>query len=134
MDGNTSTHGAASGRGNRPDFRRGFCTCHPFYHKGSFYRVDVQRLRHSGVESLIFLVSGALQYFRYLNQGLALVLCFVGVKMVISDFYHIPTLMSLGVVVGILAMTMLISYLASLREARTQRLESSGNRLEGSES
>jgi tellurite resistance protein TerC len=87
-----------------------------------------------GLRALFFLVSGALQYFRYLNQGLALVLCFVGVKMVISDFYHIPTLMSLGVVVGILAMTMLISYLASLREARTQRLESSGNRLEGSES
>jgi len=87
-----------------------------------------------GLRALFFLVSGALQYFRYLNQGLALVLCFVGVKMVISDFYHIPTLMSLGVVVGILAITMLISYLASLREARTQRLESSGNRLEGSES
>jgi tellurite resistance protein TerC len=87
-----------------------------------------------GLRALFFLVSGALQYFRYLNQGLALVLCFVGVKMVISDFYHIPTLMSLGVVVGILAMTMLISYLASLRETRTQRLEISGNRLEGSES
>lgn len=73
-----------------------------------------------GLRALFFLVAGALRYFRYLNQGLAIVLCFVGVKMVISDFYHIPTTMSLGVVVGILAMTMLISYLASLREARTQ--------------
>jgi len=44
------------------------------------------------------------------------VLCFVGVKMVVSDFYHVPTIISLGTVAGILVATMLASYLATRRE------------------
>ena len=72
-----------------------------------------------GLRALFFLVAGVLRYFRYLNVGLALVLCFVGVKMVISDFYHMPTAMSLGAVVGILAATMLASYLVALKEDGT---------------
>lgn len=53
-----------------------------------------------------------LQYFRYLKLGLAMVLCFVGVKMVLSDFVHIPVPAALGAIAGILALTMLASYIA----------------------
>lgn len=73
-----------------------------------------------GLRALFFLVAGVLRGIRYLNAGLALVLCFVGVKMVISDFYHIPTELSLGTVAGILAVTMMASYLAKRWEASAQ--------------
>ncbi len=70
-----------------------------------------------GLRALFFLVAGILRYFRYLNVGLALVLCFVGAKMLISDVYHIPTSVSLGAIAGILGTTMLASYLVTRRLA-----------------
>jgi tellurite resistance protein TerC len=73
-----------------------------------------------GLRALFFLVAGVLRYFRYLKVGLALVLCFVGVKMVVSEFYHVSTPISLGAVAGILAVTMLASYLATRREVGAQ--------------
>ena len=73
-----------------------------------------------GLRALFFLVAGILRHFRYLKVGLALVLCFVGAKMLVSDFYHVSTPLSLGVVAGILAVTMLASYLATRREAGAQ--------------
>ncbi len=68
-----------------------------------------------GLRALFFLVAGILRYFRYLNVGLAVVLCFVGVKMLISDVYHVPTSVSLGAIAGILGTTMLASYLVTRR-------------------
>ena len=68
-----------------------------------------------GLRALFFLVAGILRYFRYLNVGLALVLCFVGAKMLISDVYHVPTTVSLGAIAGILGTTMLASYLVTRR-------------------
>ncbi|MEE9285216.1 MAG: TerC family protein [Dehalococcoidia bacterium] len=68
-----------------------------------------------GLRALFFLVAGILRYFRYLNVGLAVVLCFVGVKMLISDVYHVPTSVSLGAIAGILGTTMLASYLITRR-------------------
>ena len=47
--------------------------------------------------------------FRYLKIGLCFVLSFVGVKMLISDFYKIPITVSLGVVAGILAASIVAS-------------------------
>jgi tellurite resistance protein TerC len=76
-----------------------------------------------GLRALFFLVGGVLRGFRYLNVGLALALGFVGMKMVISGFYKMPTLWALCVVVGILGMTMLLSHIATLRERRTEALE-----------
>ena len=69
-----------------------------------------------GLRALFFLVAGVLRYFRYLNIGLAVVLVFIGTKMVVSDYYHMPTALSLGAVLGILAVTMGASYLAVRRE------------------
>jgi len=56
-----------------------------------------------GLRALFFLLSGVMGLFRYLKVGLCFVLTFVGVKMLISDFYKIPITLSLGIVAGILA-------------------------------
>ena len=62
-----------------------------------------------GLRALYFLLAGILEMFRYLKVGLAFVLCFVGVKMMLVDFYKIPIGVSLGVVAGILAIAILAS-------------------------
>jgi tellurite resistance protein TerC len=64
-----------------------------------------------GLRALYFLLSGILDKFRYLKVGLSLVLCFVGVKMVVVDIYKIPIGLSLAMVAGILAVSMLASVL-----------------------
>lgn len=56
-----------------------------------------------GMTSLYFLLRGMLERFHYLNYGLAVILAFVGVKMVLSDVWHMPTWLSLAVIVGCLA-------------------------------
>jgi tellurite resistance protein TerC len=62
-----------------------------------------------GLRALYFLLAGILEMFRYLKVGLSFVLCFVGVKMMLVDFYKIPIGVSLGVVAGILAISILAS-------------------------
>ncbi|MGE0820946.1 MAG: TerC family protein [Candidatus Binatia bacterium] len=51
-----------------------------------------------GLRSLYFLLAGAMRQFNYLKVGLALVLVFVGIKMLIIDVYKIPIALSLGVI------------------------------------
>ncbi len=63
-----------------------------------------------GLRSLYFALAGVMGYFHYLKIGLALVLVFVGAKMMMVDIYKIPIGLSLSVVGGIL----LLSVLASL--------------------
>ena len=63
-----------------------------------------------GLRSLYFALAGVMGYFHYLKIGLALVLVFVGAKMMVVDIYKIPIGLSLSVVGGIL----LLSVLASL--------------------
>lgn len=64
-----------------------------------------------GLRSLYFLLAGIIHRFVYLRYGLALVLSFVGVKMLIAELYHIPTVVSLAVIVGVLAVTITASLL-----------------------
>lgn len=63
-----------------------------------------------GLRSLYFALAGVMDYFRYLNIGLAVILCFVGVKMVLSDIYHISIEASLGII----ALVLFTSVVASL--------------------
>ncbi len=72
-----------------------------------------------GLRALYFLLANVMDKFQYLKFGLAAVLIFIGVKMVIVEFYKIPIGVSLGVVVGILT----ISILASLWKARISARE-----------
>ncbi|HYG58394.1 MAG TPA: TerC family protein [Symbiobacteriaceae bacterium] len=62
-----------------------------------------------GLRSLYFLLDGVMGLFRYLKLGLTFILCFIGIKMVISDLYHVPTAISLGVVAAILAVSIIAS-------------------------
>ncbi len=62
-----------------------------------------------GMTALYFLLADMINRFQYLNYGLAVVLAFVGVKMILVDVWHIPTWLSLIVIVVVLALTILIS-------------------------
>ncbi|MGB8984555.1 MAG: TerC family protein [Anaerolineales bacterium] len=77
-----------------------------------------------GLRSLYFLLAGVVDKFYYLKLGLSAVLTFVGIKMVMVDLYKIPVGLSLGVIAGILA----ISVVASLvRSQRLLKLEETTN-------
>ncbi|WP_318389855.1 TerC family protein [Enterobacter sp.] len=62
-----------------------------------------------GLRAMYFLLAGVAERFALLKYGLAVILVFIGIKMLIIDFYHIPITISLGVVGGILALTLLIN-------------------------
>ncbi|MBI5744236.1 MAG: TerC family protein [Elusimicrobia bacterium] len=62
-----------------------------------------------GLRSLYFLLASLLDLFRYLKTGISVILFYVGCKMLASEFIHIPAILSLGVVLGILALSMLLS-------------------------
>ncbi|HCF8155496.1 TPA: TerC family protein [Klebsiella pneumoniae] len=62
-----------------------------------------------GLRAMYFLLAGVAERFSMLKYGLSVILMFIGVKMLIVDFYHIPVAISLGVVGGILAVTLLIN-------------------------
>jgi len=64
-----------------------------------------------GLRSLYFLLSGIIHRFIYLKYGLAAILTFVGVKMLIVDFYHVPIPISLGFIFLTLAGTLAASFL-----------------------
>jgi tellurite resistance protein TerC len=71
-----------------------------------------------GLRALFFLLAGVMEMFRYLRVGLSFVLCFVGLKMLIAEFYKIPIGISLGVVGGILMISILASMLKQRQEER----------------
>jgi tellurite resistance protein TerC len=73
-----------------------------------------------GLRATYFLLAGVMDTFHYLSHGLSLVLLFIGVKMLLADFVHVPVTISLGVVIAILA----VAVGASL--VRNRRLKRSG--------
>jgi tellurite resistance protein TerC len=62
-----------------------------------------------GLRAMFFLLQAVASKFHLLNYGLAVILIFIGTKMMIIDVYKIPVLVSLAVVVAILAVTMIVS-------------------------
>jgi len=70
-----------------------------------------------GLRALFFLLAGIMDMFRYLKVGLSFVLCFVGAKMMLVDFYKIPIGISLGVVAGILSISILASFFVRPKRA-----------------
>jgi tellurite resistance protein TerC len=62
-----------------------------------------------GLRSMYFAVSGLMKVFRFLHTGLALVLVLVGLKMIVADYFPISTLVTLGVVAGVLAASVIAS-------------------------
>lgn len=70
-----------------------------------------------GLRSLYFALAGSLKFFIYLHYGLAVILVFVGVKMVISDIYKINPFVSL-IVIGVI---LIVSIIASVVKVRNQK-------------
>jgi tellurite resistance protein TerC len=66
-----------------------------------------------GLRSLYFLLANLIDRFIYLKTGLALVLAFVGIKMIVADFIHLPNGLSLAVIVLTLAVTISISVIVT---------------------
>jgi tellurite resistance protein TerC len=66
-----------------------------------------------GLRSLYFLLAGLIDRFEYLKYGLAALLAFAGIKMLLSDVFHIDVWVSLGVIVGILVSSVVISLLVT---------------------
>ena len=63
-----------------------------------------------GLRSLYFLLAGAMEFFHHLHYGLSVILAFVGIKMLLADFYKIPV----GAALGVIASILLLSIVASL--------------------
>lgn len=74
-----------------------------------------------GLRSMFFALAGVMKLFAFLHYGLAAVLVFVGAKMLLAGFYKIPTLVSLLVIVGLLALAVAASLLHSARRAALGR-------------
>jgi tellurite resistance protein TerC len=64
-----------------------------------------------GLRSLYFALAGILKYFHYLHYGLAAILVFVGIKMLITDFYKFDPFISLGIIAFILTVSIVLSIL-----------------------
>ena len=75
-----------------------------------------------GLRALYFLLADIRERFTYLQQGLAVILVYVGVKMIGSYWYHIPTAISLSVIALVLAASIVLS----LRKARRDELSAAG--------
>jgi tellurite resistance protein TerC len=69
-----------------------------------------------GLRSLFFAVSGLMKVFRFLHTGLALILILVGLKMIVAHYFRVPTLAMLGVVAGILTVSVVGSILIPEKE------------------
>jgi TerC family integral membrane protein len=71
-----------------------------------------------GMVSLFFVLDGLLDRFRHLHLGLAAILGYVAAKMLLVDVWHPPLGLSLGVIVGSLAVAMATSAIAERRDGR----------------
>ncbi|EKT58140.1 TerC family protein [Providencia burhodogranariea] len=68
-----------------------------------------------GLRAMYFLLAGVAEKFSMLKYGLAVILSFIGVKMLLMDIYHIPTAISLGTVAAILVLTLVINVIVNKR-------------------
>ena len=73
-----------------------------------------------GLRALFFVLAGMMDRFVYLKPGVALILVFVGGKMAVSAWLHIPILVSLGVILTMLGAAVALSLIRSAREARAE--------------
>ena len=73
-----------------------------------------------GLRALYFLIGGMMEKFHYLKPGLIVLLLFIGTKMIISEFYHIPTVTSLIIVFVILATVIVASLLRKPKIAKQE--------------
>lgn len=71
-----------------------------------------------GLRALYFALAGIIGLFCYLHYGLGFIIVFVGIKMLISDFYKIPISLALGVI----AITLIISIIVSILRKKNEKV------------
>jgi TerC family integral membrane protein len=76
-----------------------------------------------GLRSIFFALAGLMEMFRYLHYGLSAILVFVGAKMILSGFFHIPVEIALGTVAVILGASVIASIVARKREPQPEEAE-----------
>ncbi|MBI4286118.1 MAG: TerC family protein [Chloroflexi bacterium] len=86
-----------------------------------------------GLRALFFAIAGLFHMFRYLVHGLAIILGFIGIKMLLVDLYEIPTPISLGVVAVLILGSVLLSIVVSRREAKATSVAESPPKKEAAE-
>jgi tellurite resistance protein TerC len=81
-----------------------------------------------GLRSLYFLLASVIERFHLLKYGLAIILTFVGLKMIAEHWIHIPILVSLGVIVGVLVLAIVASLIwPPPAPPRTEEIETTGS-------
>ena len=65
-----------------------------------------------GLRALYFALSGLVDLFHYLKYGVGLILFFVGIKMLISEIFIIPTTISMGVIIFLLTASVILSLIS----------------------
>jgi tellurite resistance protein TerC len=70
-----------------------------------------------GLRSLYFLLANLVARFVYLRIGLAIILCFVGIKMLVEPWVRLPSWLSLLIIISILIFTGAVSLLATRHSA-----------------
>ena len=73
------------------------------YHRDLFVVFTSNAFAVLGLRALYFLLAGSMDRFPYLEQGLAVLLVFIGAKMLISPFIHLPVTVSLAVIIVVVA-------------------------------
>lgn len=75
-----------------------------------------------GLRALYFALSGLAEIFYYLKYGVALILFYVGIKMMVSGFYPIPTIASLIIILTILTVSIIISLVKTSKD-KTSKMD-----------
>lgn len=73
-----------------------------------------------GLRSLYFLLAGLMKRFAYLQTGIAVILGFIGIKMIVADVYPISNWLALGVIVIVLTVTIIVSMIATRNRAMAE--------------
>ena len=81
-----------------------------------------------GLRALYFLLEGMIRLFRYLDEGLAVILVFIGVKMLLSEFYEIPVWVALGFVAVVLAIAITLSLVVKEAKAHADPQNDGGEK------
>lgn len=66
-----------------------------------------------GLRSMYFLLANSMDKFNKLHYGLAIILCFIGIKMIIMPFYHFDSVISLSLIGGVLLITIIWSLISN---------------------
>ncbi|MGH9532867.1 MAG: TerC family protein [Terriglobales bacterium] len=75
-----------------------------------------------GLRSVYFALAGMMEIFHYLHYGLAVILIFIGAKMMMAEIYKVPIGAALGVVAGVLAISIIMSVIKPHKKARLPKL------------